>query len=192
MIETTEVLLGRHGESTVNVQDLAFGNVGARLTEKGIAQSWNLEFEFREEHGIYTPRYDRTVGCSEFMRTRQTAHCAGFKQIEILPLINEVELTGSILEKGRIIEKHREERWVPEELQERARRFIDMFRAGQVEHEIYFTHGFFIAAVLDQLSREYEARGEVSPYPFDDRPVGGRGYIPLQGSLTPVKFVLAA
>lgn len=192
MIETAEVILARHGKSTANARDLAFGNVEAPLIEKGIVQAWNLEFEFREEYGIYAPKYAGSVACSEFRRTKQTAHCAGFKQIEIVPVINEVELTGSILEKGRIIQKHREDRWVPEELQERARQFIDMYRAGELECKIYFTHGFFIAAVLDQLSREHEARGEISPYVFDDRPVHGRGYIPELATLTPVQFTLAA
>ena len=192
MIETAEVILARHGKSTANARDLAFGNVEAPLVEKGIAQAWNLEFEFREEYGIYTPKYAGVVACSEFTRTRQTAHCAGFKQIETVPVINEVELTGSILEKGRIVQKHRDERWVPQELQERARQFIDMYRAGELQYKIYFTHAFFIAAVLDQLSQEYVARGEVSPYVFDDRPDVGRGYLPELATLTAVDLTLAA
>lgn len=179
-----ELLLTRHAKSYANARDLAFGNEESPLNEDGIAQAWSLNEIFKESHGISPEKYDAAVAASTYVRPQQTARCAGFKNIEITPLVNEVTIAADMLGKGEIIKKHRLEGWVPPELQDRAAEFIQQARAGQLDYQIYFTHGFFIAAVLDNLSSEHEARGEPSPYVFDER----RGYIPKLATITPVQF----
>jgi hypothetical protein len=57
-----------------------------------------------------------------------------------------------------------------------------LVREGELDYQIYFSHGFFIAAVLEVVSDEHKARGEESPHPFDE----ARGYIPKLARITPI------
>lgn len=180
----TEILLTRHAKSYANARDVAFGNEESPLNDKGAEQAKDLTNSFREHHGINPVIYGRAVVASEFVRPYQTAQLAGFTQIERSGLINEVVIDPELLAKGLILTKHRDERWIPPQLQDRATEFIDKVRLGELAYQIYFTHGFFIAAVLDNLSVEYEARGEPSPYAFD----AIRGFIPKLATITPVSI----
>lgn len=177
-----EILLTRHAKSYANARDVAFGNQQSPLNEQGIVQAWDLNYTFRDKFGITPDTYTKPVAASDYLRPQQTAHTSGFNIIEVTPLINEVEISPDMLGKDKIIRKHRDEGWVPEELQERAAEFIQAARANELDYEIYFTHGFFIAAVLDRLSVEHEIQGQPSPYEFDEK----RGFIPRLATITPV------
>lgn len=190
MIETAEILLGRHGKSRANAQNLAFGNKNSPLTEKGIAQSWQLEHAFKEKYGISPAEYRKAVAVSEFLRAKSTAHCTGFMLLREEAIINEYELPPG--QKTGILMRHRREGYVPPELSDRAAQFMEDVRSGNLPYKIFFTHGFFIAAVLDLISKEHEARGEVSPHVFNDKALGGMGYIPDLATLTAVDLTLAA
>jgi hypothetical protein len=178
----TEILLIRHAKSFANARDPAFGNEMSPLNEDGEMQAVALNSEFRVSHDIDPELYVATVAVSEYLRTQQTAELARFKNTRILPLINEAIIAPDMLVKGKIVAKHQSERWVPSDLQDRADEFIKQVRSGELPYEIYFTHGFFVAAVKNKIATEYEARGEISPYVFDD----ARGFIPELATVTRV------
>jgi broad specificity phosphatase PhoE len=178
----TEILLTRHAKSYANARDVAFGNQESPINEKGIEQAKALNSVFKEEHGITPELYSRAVLSSKYVRPQETARLAGFNIVDTSPLINEVTVSPDMLARGKIIQKHREERWVPSELQDRAENFIEHVRSGELDYQVFFTHGFFIAAVLDRLSAECEASCEAAPYVFDEE----RGYIPRLATIIPV------
>jgi len=173
----TEILLARHAQSWANKRDFtAFGNMESPLTEKGIQQAVALGQLLREEYGIDAEAYDLPVLASEYVRPKQTAEVAGFRNIHIDGLINECEMKEEITSGIEVIKKHLEERWVPEKTRENAKRFIERVAQGDLEYGVYFTHGMFIAAVL----LEFDEQGLPHTYTPDDQ----RGYIPLQASVT--------
>ena len=79
-----------------------------------------------------------------------------------------------------VIAKHRAERWAPEESRERARRFIELVRTGELGYPIYFSHGMFIASVLLELD---QPKG-ILPHTFDEN----RGFIPQQATIVKAKL----
>jgi broad specificity phosphatase PhoE len=178
----TSILLVRHAKSYANARNPAFGNIDSPLDDKGVEQAKVLGVVFKTMFAIDPPSYSQAVLASEYLRPRQTAEIAGFQHIETNPIINEAVFSPAQLSGRKIVEQHRRERWIPEPLAERAGRFVSLVRKGELEHSIYFTHGLFIAAVVSQLSREFEDSGEVSPYTFDPE----RGYIPPLATITSV------
>ncbi|CAN5165263.1 hypothetical protein BH09PAT3_BH09PAT3_4020 [soil metagenome] len=172
-----EILLVRHAQSYANKQDFtAFGNVESPLTERGIEQAVALNGVFRAEFGIVPEEYDRPVVASAYTRPQQTAQHAGFQHIDINPLINE-SVIDSRLESGKdIVKRHSLERWVPESVRQRASDFVDQVHSGELNYEIYFSHGVFIAAVL----LECDVRLIEVAVPFTE----DRGYVPLQAAVT--------
>lgn len=175
--------MARHAKSWANRRDITvFGNAESPLDPKGEGQAVGMNAVFDEEFGIVPELYEEPVLASTFVRPQQTAHLAGFKRIVADEILNESEIPAHLLAGSRVVEKHAQERWIPEELRERAKRFIDLVRKGELEYEIFFSHGFFIAAVLEVVSDEHKAQGEESPHPFDE----ARGYIPRLATITPI------
>lgn len=179
-----EILLVRHAKSYANQRDFAaFGNMDSPLTEKGIEQARALGGLFRDQYGIVPAQYDRPVVASEFVRAQQTAQIAGFKDIHISTLINEADFDRTVLGVPDPVSKHATERWVPDETRQRAVRFIELVRSGQLDYQIFFTHGLFKAAVLTELAHESSANGMEFGHSFTE----ARGFIPFVATITPVK-----
>lgn len=176
-----EILLTRHAKSYANARDPAFGNVESPLDEKGIGQTVQLGATFSSDHDIVPKFYPRAVLASEYKRPQETARHAGFKYIRVSPIINESAIDRELLSGRQIITKHKEEGWVPPETRERAQKFLSLIRQGELEYQIFFTHGLFIASVLSELSAEAAARGEEPQHTFDEE----RGFIPLLATITP-------
>ncbi len=169
--------MARHAQSLANKRDFtAFGNRESPLTEKGIQQAVALGQLLRNEYGIDPAVYDLPVLTSEYVRPKQTAEVAGFRNIHINGLINECEMKEEITSGIDVINKHTSEGWVPEQTMKNAQQFIEQIREGTLGYEVYFTHGMFIAGVLTELRDQ----GVAFDYEFDP----GRGYIPLQASIT--------
>jgi broad specificity phosphatase PhoE len=121
---------------------------------------------------------------SDYVRPQQTAEEAGFEIIHVSDLISEADI-GRINMSGReVITKHAQERWSPEETSQRAANFIELVRKGELDHQIYFSHGVFIASVLLQLSNEAAVNEEEFPHQFDER----RGFIPPLATIIPVEI----
>lgn len=183
----TEVLLIRHAQSEVNVErsagvvaQTALGITKSPLTEKGIEQSLQLNTTLKERFGIVPERYNRAIATSEYLRAQQTAEIAGFRIRNVQPLINEMHMVKDVtlpMTGRRVISKHSHERWVPDELMERAVRFVNLVRDGELDYQIYFSHGLFIAAV--KLATE-----DLLPQNIYDFDQDGRGYVPLQTEVT--------
>ncbi len=180
----SEILLARHAKSYANLRDVAFGNVESPLTDEGLEQAAGLNHVFREQYGIDPESYGQAVAVSELLRTQQTARGAGFQILKTEPVINETEIPPELLGGRMVIEKHVKENWIPSELRERAQRFLELVRRGELGYQIYFTHGFFIASVVAEISDEYAARQQESPYLFK----AGRGYIPRLATITPASL----
>jgi len=175
-----EILLVRHAQSDANKRNFAaFGNEESPLTEKGrTTQSDELRASLIAR-GIDPAKYRKRIMASTLRRTKETALCVGFSEelIDIGPEINESDVEGEIVSGIDVIRKHTTEGWVPEETRLRAERFIELVRDGELDYEIFFTHGLFIASVLTVLD---------SPeHRFSDK----RGFIPLQASITPVRLL---
>ncbi len=177
----TEVLLVRHAQSHANKRNFAaFGNVKSPLTERGISQAQGLGYVFRETYGIDPLHYDRPVLASEFTRPQQTAEHAGFTKIDTSSLINESDVDRDVMSGVDVIDRHRKERWAPSESLERAQKFIELVRSGELAYQIYFSHGMFIASVLLELDQPV---GSISQ-PFDEK----RGFVPLQATVIKVNL----
>ncbi len=177
-----ELLLVRHAQSYANKRDLAFGNVESPLTERGIGEAVKLNKIFREQYGITPELYDRPVLASSYLRPQQTAAFAGFQEIHTNPLINESDHEAEIRSGLDIIARHARERWVPDMLAERARELIEKVRDEELTYQIYFTHGFFIAAVKSALAAEPANPTDPPLFEWDEK----RGYIPRLATINPV------
>jgi broad specificity phosphatase PhoE len=183
MSQGIEVLMARHAKSFANRRDITvFDNAGSPLDLKGESQATGMNAVFEEEFGIVPELYEEPVLASTFVRPQQTAHLAGFKRIVADEILNESEIPPHLLSGSRVVEKHAQERWIPEGLRARAKKFVSLVREGELGYQIYFSHGFFIAAVLEVVSDEHKSQGEESPHPFDET----RGYIPHLAKITPI------
>lgn len=176
-----EVVLVRHAQSKANERDFAaFGNCDSPLTEKGRRQAYGLRPILTSILGASPILYDKPVVSSEFERPLETAEIAGFTRIHRSPLINESEVDHYIANGINVVNKHMTERWVPDESKQRARQLIEQVRSGELEYEVYFTHGIFIAAILLELNSD----GSVTDHIFDEE----RGYAPLQAGVVQVNI----
>lgn len=176
-----EILLIRHAQSYANKRDFtAFGNVDSPLTEKGVKQALELRTTLPEEYGITPAEYDSPIAVSEYTRAQQTAQLAGFTKQHIRPAINESDVDWEVESGIDVIEKHMSERWAPESTRDRAGKFIDSVSNGELDYEIFFTHGMFMATVL----LECTVRQIDIDVPFDEV----RGYVPLQTGIVKLEL----
>jgi hypothetical protein len=173
----TEILLARHAQAYANQRDFAaFGNRESPLTDHGIEQTKAMNQAFRSDFDIIPEEYPRPVLASTFVRPQQTARLVGFNVIDISSKIDEARVDEEVMSGINPVEKHANERWVPDSLKEPVASFLDEVQGGSLRYEIYFTHGMFIAGVV----LECEARGIDHGIPFDAK----RGYAPLQAAIT--------
>ena len=178
----TRLLLIRHAESTANIGDVSFGNIGAPLTEKAINnQIPNTRKELIEKYGINPMDYQKTVVASEYNRTYQTALALGFLAIDRCSLLNESEIYNSGELFGvDVIKKHIQGNgWLPEQEIRRAQKIIENIQDGTLDYEIVFSHGMIIAAIVSEL----EKLGLIHTS-FDMK----RGYVPLQAQIVPIEI----
>jgi hypothetical protein len=84
---------------------------------------------------------DKPVAVSELLRTKQTAEIAGFKTININPLLNEVNTPDPVHTKELIKQKI-----LPEEALAAAKALL----SNPPKEGVWVTHGLVIAA-LEQL-----------------------------------------
>jgi broad specificity phosphatase PhoE len=178
----SEILLIRHAQSYANTRDMAFGNQESPLTPRGIQEAYQIRERLIADYGIVPGEYDVPVLASAYLRPQMTAQYAGFSDVEIDPILNEADLLEGSVDGRQLIEKHATERWAPEALRARARRFIELVRTNTLPHHIFFTHGVFKATVLLELEDDCIARGEQSPYLWDLK----RGFVPRLATITPV------
>lgn len=172
-----EILLVRHAEAYANLRNFtAFGNLDSPLTETGQAQTAQLRETFQTEFDIDPESYVGAVATSEFTRAQQTAELTGFKNIDTLALINESDVDREIVQGKHVVRRHQAERWVPNETVVRVKNLFDRIQTGELEYDIYFTHGMFIAGCL----LECDARGIQVGRAFHEE----RGYVPDRASVT--------
>lgn len=177
----SELFLIRHAQATVNVDDLAFGNKEAPLTEAGIAQALNTRQHLIDQYGVVPEEYRAPVLASDYQRSYETACRIGFGDIHRNGIIDESDIYNEGALAGvDVIKKHvKEAGWVPEEEMERARLLIEGIRDGTLPYKIIFSHGMVIASVLTLLKQEGDSR-----VVFDRK----RGFVPLQASVTVVNL----
>lgn len=180
----SKIYLVRHAKAYANLRDFtAFGNEDSPLEpKKGIPQALQLGKVFINECGIVPITYDKPVLSSTYKRSQQTAEVAGFRYIETHSVLNETRFGEKDLGPAETVIKHARERWIPDETRARAERFIDMVRQGELQHQIFFSHGIFIASVRLVLADEAHPPGKEVPDEFHPK----RGYIPDLASISPV------
>lgn len=168
----TDIVLIRHAESYANLGDFAaFGNQDSPLTDAGIAQCGTLAREIQRHLGIIPENYPWRVGVSEYRRAQQTAQITGFGGLHVLSLINESDPSVMDALDAKPIELHAANGWVPEETLVRAAAFVTQVQEGKLRHQLYFTHGLFIAGVLTVCKML-----DLFNYHFDPE----RGYVPFR------------
>ncbi len=167
----------RHAESTINTGDIAFGNLEAPLTQKALEiQIPNAKNELLEKYGISPERCDKLVASSLYRRAHQTAKELGFGQVDQFEILNESRIYNQGDLRGvDVIKKHVSENgWLPEPELERARQIIKYIQDGDLDYEIFVSHGMVIAGIISELNRL-----GIAQISFDSR----RGYIPLQAQI---------
>ena len=176
------ILLVRHAQALANKGDfVAFDNISSPLTEKGLVQCGDLITRLISEFGVKPDEYDNPVVASEFVRPQQTAREVGFREVHILPLLNEPDFSHGPTTGVQIVRKHRRERWAPDGARRQARELIDLLTDDKLPYYIAFTHGMFIATVLLELE---EAGHDMNDYFFDQN----RCYVPLQAAITKISM----
>lgn len=172
-----EIILARHAESHANNGDfVAFGNNESPLTDHGIEEALAMRAAFGTRFAINPGEYERAVLASTFTRTQQTAEVVGFRVVDISSSIDEARVDKEVRSGIKPAVKHAKERWVPDTIKGPAASFVDGVQSGELDYEIFFTHGMFTAGVL----LECDARGIDHGVPFDIE----RGYVPLRAALT--------
>jgi broad specificity phosphatase PhoE len=171
-----EIILVRHAKAYANLRDFtAAGNEKSEVEPaKGRGQAIGLGRVFREKYHIDPVSYPHAVAASEYTRTQQTAELAGFRRVHIHPILNESVFDREGLNPEEVKLKHVQERWVPGETAERAERFVELIRKGDLEYQIFFSHGIFIAGVMLHLADEANVTGAPFPHEFTEE----RGFIP--------------
>ncbi len=139
-------ILVRHAETNGTRHTAKdFGPLGAPINEDGVKSAEALH-EKLKSMGI---DFSQEVAVSELQRTQQTAKLAGFKNLVISPLLNEVD-TIDPDETNRLVAN----RDLPKEARDAGEKLL----ANPPEQLFWFTHGQVTAAVLDQLG--YDDRGD--------------------------------
>lgn len=179
-----EILLVRHAKSLANNRDFTvFGNEDSPLGPKGIRQAEELKQTFRYYWGIDPATYGKPVLSSTYTRPQETAERAGFRLIETNEILNESVFGQDDPSPEEAKARHAAERWVPDETAERAALFIDLVRRGELGHQIFFTHGLYIAGVLLNLADEASANGADFAHKFQEK----RGFIPDLATIVPIE-----
>ncbi len=133
------VYLVRHAETdATRLTRDDFGPKGAPINSTGVKSSKKLGIKINEL-GIDKIQ---PVVVSELQRTHQTAKAAGFNNVVINPLLNEIN-TGDIKKTLELVRN----RQVPEEAKEAARKIL----VNPPKEKFWFTHGLVSAALLDEL-----------------------------------------
>jgi len=141
-------LLIRHGKTDADrLTRAAFGKSGAPLSDAGKAQATKLKEELLSRS---IDLDQELVVVSQLLRTIETARLAGFTNIEVNPLLNEVNTdnpqnTLNLVAQGL----------VPQEAIDAAKAIISNPPAAK----IWVTHGLVIAAIQYVL-------GQVDPDHF--------------------------
>ena len=174
----SKIIFIRHAESYANVGDLAFGNFDSPLTENAIKnQIPKLKKELIEKYKINPDSYDLPVASSAYNRAFQTASELGFKNIDKLPLLGEVDIPD--MTGLEIKQKHLQEGWLPEDDYSVAQKIIQNFKNGVYKYEVLFTHGVVIASLIDELNKSGDTN-----ISFDST----RGYIPKQAEIVELEI----
>jgi phosphohistidine phosphatase SixA len=135
----------RHAQTDANrITRVLYGKEGASINELGVSQAKKLASEL-SSYGI-DPNTE-PVAVSELKRTYQTATEAGFKNIVINPLLNEV-MTNKPAKTQQLVKSQR----VPEEALRVARALL----ANPPKEKFLITHGLVIAALAIELGVDYE------------------------------------
>ena len=139
------VLVIRHGLSEANnrnnVGTLAFASKEAPLMSEGREQARCLREVLRAEHAITT--IEANVATSELLRTQQTAEEAGFRDISIYPVLNEVA-HGIVLPGLRDM---LDQKLLPPVALEAAQAILE----NPPAESIWITHGLVIASLCHVL-----------------------------------------
>ncbi len=133
-------LIIRHAKTDANrLTRAVFGKSGAPINDEGKQQAAGLRHELtRLNIDIET----EPVAVSELLRTKQTAELAGFKNITVNPLLNEVNTadpkhTLELVAQGKL----------PEETIVAAKAIL----ANPPKQKIWVTHGLVMAGILQVL-----------------------------------------
>jgi broad specificity phosphatase PhoE len=141
-------LLVRHAQTDASrLTRVAFGKYGAPLNEVGLLQVEALVKEL-ERRGINAEA--EPVAVSQLLRAKQTAEYAGFKNISVNKLLNEIntgnpEKTLQLVAQGKL----------PKEAIDAATAIL----ANPPIEKIWITHGLVIAAL-------YVEMGQTNPQRF--------------------------
>jgi bisphosphoglycerate-dependent phosphoglycerate mutase len=132
-------LLVRHGLSRANDRNsTAFGRPYAQLMSQGIQHAKVAGDTLVAVYGI-DPEKDEAAA-SEMVRSQQTASVAGFKVVRSYAVLNEVDVPKTpelraALDRSEVI---------PE-----ARKAAETLLANPPKEEVWFTHGYLMAAVCE-------------------------------------------
>lgn len=133
-------LVIRHAKTDANrLTRAVFGKSGAPINDEGKQQAEKLHDELIK---LNIDPVTEPVVVSELMRTQQTAELAGFKKIEVNPLLNEVNTmdpkhTLELVAQGKL----------PEEAIVAAKAIL----ANPPKQRIWVTHGLVMAGILQVL-----------------------------------------
>lgn len=134
-------LVIRHAKTDASNQTrAAFGKAGAPLSEIGRNQAKELG-ERLKSLGV---DYDMPVAVSELIRTHETANAAGFADLHVTPLLNEVAITDPVQVREFV-----EEKKLPQAALDAAKAIIK----NPPQEKIWVTHGPVIAAIQELLGR---------------------------------------
>lgn len=116
-----------------------FGVEGAPINQTGIKQAMLLNEELKK-NGIHIET--EAVAVSELLRTRQTAETAGFKNVRVNSILNEININDPELTLKLVAEA---------KLPKRAIDTAKTILANPPKEKIWITHGLVIAALLVEL-----------------------------------------
>ena len=134
-------LLIRHAKTDANrLTRAVFGKLGAPINDEGKQQAEKLHDELIKRN---IDSATEPVVVSELLRTQQTAELAGFKNITVNPLLNEVNTADP---------KQTLELVAQGELPEEAIVAAHAILANPPKQKIWVTHGLVIAAIRQVLN----------------------------------------
>jgi broad specificity phosphatase PhoE len=175
----------RHAQSSVNIGELAFGNLNAPLTDFG-RQIECPDLRLRlEDLGFLPSRYTGIVATSEFARSKQTAEECGYANMLSLSILNEIGDEKPFENNIKLVIDHRRTGAIDHAVADRASQFLDQIGdPNSVTHNIdlFFSHGYFIAAIKAEINKRWEIYMGL-PVFFPDVK---RGLIPERAEITPI------
>jgi len=143
------VLIARHAFSEANNgESEAFGHADARLMPAGRLQAKGMGRYLTEAFGVDVA--ETAIATSALFRAPETAIEAGFRNITITPLLNEV-VSGLTEDEYKAAKEARE---VPQCVREAALRVLD----SPPRENIWVAHGLLIAGLCDILQVAQDQR----------------------------------